>query len=174
MKNIKITSIKKSLLSLSLAGVMLVTTGCIKRDEKGIPLRYPIGSEYNEVENYYTYGVRNNEATKLYKAENVYILFNKENYEVEEYIYHVNWLGGVELYDLESEEMLVYSSGIATVYNEDYYNYIRENNYQVSLREVSNSVEGVEIKEYYSLDEIKELEPEILNALKIINELKNK
>lgn len=174
MKNIKITSIKKSLITLTLAGVMLVTTGCIKRDENGVPVRYPIGNEYNEVENYYTYGVRNNEATKLYKSENVYILFNKENYEAEEYLYHSNWLGGVELYDLESEEMLVYSSGIATVYNEDYYDYIRENNYQVSLREVSNYVEGVEIKEYYSLDEIKALEPEILKALKIINEANSK
>ena len=48
MKNIKITSIKKSLITLTLAGVMLVTTGCIKRDENGVPVRYPIGNEYNE------------------------------------------------------------------------------------------------------------------------------
>ena len=70
--------------------------------------------------------------------------------------------------------MLVYGDGINTAYNEDYYKYIRENNYQVCLTEVSDYVEGHTGKDYYSLDEIRELEPQIAEGLKIINSAKVK
>ena len=49
-----------------------------------------------------------------------------------------------------------------------------KNNYQVCLTEVSDYVEGHTGKEYYSLDEIKELEPQIAEGLKIINSAKVK
>ena len=49
-----------------------------------------------------------------------------------------------------------------------------ENNYQVCLTEVSDYVEGHTGKEYYSLDEIRELEPQIAEGLKIINSAKVK
>ena len=65
--------------------------------------------------------------------------------------------------------MIFYSDGINTMYNKEYYKYLIENNYQVCLTEVSDYVEGHISKEYYSLDEIKELEPQIVESLKIIN-----
>ena len=171
----KLIEIKKRLLALGLAGVMLGTTGCISRDENGVPKRVSISSEYSNVDDYYKYVMQNGEAVKLYNSANVYLLFNRETYEVSEYIYrnHVTWFGGVELYDLESEEMLVHSDGIIA-YNEGYYKYIIENNYQVCLTEVSDYVEGHTGKDYYSLDEIRELEPQIAESLKIINSAKVK
>ena len=70
--------------------------------------------------------------------------------------------------------MLAYCDGIATTYNEDFYKYLIENNYQVCLSDVANYIEGHVSKEYYSLDEIKTLEPQIEESLRIINEAKVK
>lgn len=68
-----------------------------------------------------------------------------------------------------------YNNGIDDItYNEDYYNYLINNNYVVSLANLSNYVEGIETKEYYTLEEIKELEPQILEGLKIIVNSKTK
>jgi len=173
----KLIEIKKRLLALGLAGVMIGTAGCASiKDENGIPKHVSISSEYSNVDDYYKYVMQNGEAVKLYNSANVYLLFDKETYEVSEYIYrdYVTWFGGVELYDLESEEMLVYGNGINTAYNKEYYKYIIENNYQVCLTAVSDYVEGHTGKDYYSLDEIRELEPQIAESLKIINSVKVK
>lgn len=176
----KLIEIKKRLLALGLAGVMLGTAGCTSnKDENGVPKHVTISSEYSNVDDYYKYVMQNGEAVKLYNSANVYLLFNKETYEVSEYIfYKKNILGGlgchVELYDLQNENMIVYSDGISTTYNEEYYKYIIENNYQVCLTEVSDYVEGHTGKDYYSLDEIRELEPQIAESLKIINSVKVK
>ena len=176
----KLIEIKKRLLALGLAGVMIGTAGCTSnKDENGVPKHVSISSEYSNVDDYYKYVMQNGEAVKLYNSANVYLLFNKETYEVSEYIYYRrNILGGlgshVELYDLPNENMIVYSDGISTTYNEEYYKYLIENNYQVCLTEASDYVEGHTGKEYYSLDEIKELEPQIAESLKIINSAKVK
>ena len=176
----KLIEIKKRLLALGLAGVMIGTAGCTSnKDENGVPKHVSISSEYSNIDDYYKYVMQNGEAVKLYNSANVYLLFNKETYEVSEYIYYRrNILGGlgshVELYDLPNENMIVYSDGISTTYNEEYYKYLMENNYQVCLTEASDYVERHTGKEYYSLDEIKELEPQIAESLKIINSAKVK
>ena len=172
----KLIEIKRRLLALGLAGVMLGTAGCTSnKDENGVPKHRSISSEYSNIDNYYKYAMQNGEAVKLYKAENIYLLFDKETYDAEEYIFDtVLWIYGGQLYDLESEEMLVYSNGIGLAYNEEYYNYLEENNYQVCLKDVSDYVEGHVGKEYYSLDEIRELEQRIAESLKIINSFKVK
>ncbi len=176
----KLIEIKKRLLALGLASVMLGTAGCTSnKDENGVPKHVTISSEYSNVDDYYKYVMQNGEAVKLYNSANVYLFFNKETYEVSEYIfYKKNILGGlgchVELYDLQNENIIVYSDGISTTYNEEYYKYIIENNYQVCLTEVSDYVEGHTGKDYYSLDEIRELEPQIAESLKIINSAKVK
>lgn len=172
----KLIEIKRRLLALGLAGVMLGTAGCTSnKDENGVPKHCSISSEYSNIDNYYKYAMQNGEAVKLYKAENIYLLFDKETYDAEEYIFDtVLWIYGGQLYDLESEEMLVYSSGIGLAYNKEYYNYLKDNNYEVCLKDVSDYVEGHVGKEYYSLDEIRELEHRIAESLKIINSAKVK
>lgn len=180
MNKNKLIEIKKSLLTLGLASVMLGITGCSNnKDENGVPKLVSISSEYSNIDNYYKYAIQNGKAVKLYNSSNVYLLFNKETYEVSEYIYYGrDVLGGlgshVELYDLPSESMLVYDNGINMVYNKEYYNYIIKNNYQVCLTETCDYIEGHNSKEYYSLDEIRKLEPQITESLKIINSTKVK
>lgn len=176
MNKNKLIELKKRLLALGLAGVIIGTAGCSNnKDENAVPEHYPIPSEYSNVDDYYKYIVRGKTATKLYKAENVYLLFDKETYTAEEYIFDtVHGEYGGQLYDLETEELIMYSSGISYMYNEEYNNYLIENNYHVCLKDVCDYVEGHTGKDYYSLDEIKELEPQIAESLKIINSAKVK
>lgn len=175
MEKEQLNTLKKKLLALGLATTMFGVTGCAKIDEDGIPKRQPISAEYSQVEDYYKYVIQSGEAVKLYKAENVYLMFNKETYEPEEYIYDtVLWDLGGQLYDLESEELLVYSSGIIDTYNEEYYNYLKDNNYSMCLADICDYVENHTLKDYYSLDEIKKLEPLIADSLKLINSVKEK
>lgn len=180
MNKDKLVQIKRRLLALGLAGIMFGTTGCTNnQNENEESKSMIISSEYSNIENYYKYVVKNGEAVKLYNSQNVYLLYDKESYVVTEYIYYMkNILGGlgtyVELYDLLSEQMIVYCNGIATTYNEeDYYNIV-ESTYQVCLAEANDYVEGHNSKEYYSLDEIRELEPQIRESLKLINKVKTK
>lgn len=174
----KLLQIKKRLLALGLVGVMMGTTGCTNtNNENGEPKRYAISQDYYNFDEYYKYAIQNGEPVKLYNSQNVYLLYNKDTYEVNEYIYHdyiINFFKSVELYDLETEEMLAYTNGIATKYNGEFYSYLIQNNYQVCLNEVSDYVEGHAVKDYYTLEEIKELEPLVRESLKIINEAKTK
>ncbi len=172
----KLIQMKKRLLATGLASITLVTTGCeAKKDENGVPLREAIPQEYYDIDDFYKYVVQGGKAVKLYNSKNVYLFFNKETYEVNEILFNtIFWIFGGEMYDLETEELLVYNSGIATDYNEEYFKYLIENNYQVCLNEVGNYVEGHIAKDYYSLDEIRELEPQIEKSLRIINEEKAK
>ena len=82
----KLIEIKKRLLALGLAGVMLGTAGCTSnKDENGVPKHVSISSEYSNVDDYYKYVMQNGEAVKLYNSANVYLLFNKETYEVSDF-----------------------------------------------------------------------------------------
>lgn len=172
----KLIELKKRLLALGLTGVMFGTTGCsINKEFNEVPKRNSISSEYSNVDDYYKYIIQKGKTLKVYKAENVYLLFNKGTYDVEEYIYDtVNECYGCQLYDLESEELLVYSSGVSYTYNEKYNNYLIMNNYKVCLKDAIDYVDGLIAKDYYSLDEIKEFEPKIAEKLKTIKSVKVK
>ena len=175
----RLKELKKRLLALGMAGVMIGTSGCSSVDENGVPKRSNIPGKYSKVEDYYKYAVKDGKVEKLYNGKNVYLLYDKENYDVEEYLYRNKLsLGGfiqeLELYDLETEEMLVYNDGIAYPYNEEYYSYIRENNYQICLDDISDYIENYDNKEFYNLNEIKELEPKIKEGLMKINGVKEK
>lgn len=151
---------------------MFGTTGCANKDKE--PSRSTIPSEYSHPEEFYKYAVVDGQAIKLYDSSSIYLLYDKETYEVDEYLFknQFTFLGdeyGGELYDLENEELLAYSNGIASSYNKEYYNYLMENNYLVILSNLSDYVDDCNIEEYYSLEEIRELEPQIAQGLKLIN-----
>ena len=153
--------------------------GCSEDTKDKETLRVPIPKEFSHPEDFYKYDIVNNKAQKLYNSSNVYLAFNKETYEVEEYLFSTQFTlldmnFGLELYSLEDEELLAYGNGITEPYNGDYFDSIVENNYTICLNEVGNYIENFEIKEYYSLEEIIELEPLVLNGLKLINEEKSK
>ena len=66
--------------------------------------------------------------------------------------------------------MIAYDNGLGTYYNLDLYDSIRENNYQVCLNEIEDYIDDEELKAYYSLEEIRNLEPKILSELKSKND----
>ena len=182
MKKNKLIELKKRMLALSLAGIMIGTTGCAKKDENGIPSHSEIPLMYSNVEDYYKYVIKNGEAVKLYCSKNVYIFFNKETYEPSEYIYQSYYGSKIEqeffsgeMYDLESEEMIAFcEKGALFPYNKEYHSYLINNNYIINLANASDYIENYITKDYYSLDEIKELEPLFAESLKLINEAKQK
>ena len=85
MNKNNLIEIKKKLLALGLAGVMLGTAGCASnkdegnKDENGVPKLFSISTKYSNVDEYYKYVIQNGQAVKLYNSANVYLLFNKEN-----------------------------------------------------------------------------------------------
>lgn len=180
MNKNKLIEFKKRLLAMKLDDVKVGTAGySVDKIVDGIPTPVPIFSKYSNVESYYKYVIQNGKAEKLYNSSNVYLLFNKETYEVTEYIFSSKKvLGGlgtrVELYDLLSENMLAYFDGVTITYNKEYYKYLIENNYQVCLKDANHYIEGHFSKKYYSFDEIKEIESQIADSLKIINSAKTK
>ena len=175
-EKINVKYVKRGALALCLAGALLFTAGCDElRERETNPA--PISKEYSNPSKFYKFIVQNGEAVKIYKSKNIYLLFNKNDYKLTEVIYGsmFEFLGtnyGAEIYDLESETLLAYSDGIATSYNDSYAENLIRNNYHVCLSNVNDYVEGEPAKEYFTLDEIRELEPKILESLKIINEAK--
>ena len=89
---------------------MIGTSACgTTKKANGVPKRVSIPTKYSHVEDYYKYGVRDGKATQLYNSENIYLLYDKKTYSVEEYLYYGrDILGGLgrsgELYDLETEK----------------------------------------------------------------------
>ena len=176
----ELRKLKKKLITIGVLGVMVGTSGCKNVDENGVPVIKSIPKTYNSFNKYVEDIVRDFEVHKICKTENVYLLYDKETFEVKEYIFNnifelFSKKYGIELYDIDSEELICYNNGIDDiVYNEDYYKYLIDNNYIVSLANLSNYIEDIEVKEYYTLDEIRELEPQILESLKIIINSKTK
>ena len=179
MKRITVKEVKKGLLALVVVPVMLLTSGCEltekKLDAKGYPVRFSIPDRYNYVDRYYDYAVRDGKKERIYKAENVFVLFDKGTGETMELLYNEDFFS-VEVYDLVTLEMLVNGDCIGgmNTYNEDYYDAIRERNYQVHLSDAGKLIEGHQDKEYYTLDEIRAIEPELLNGYKVLNGIKAK
>ena len=169
--------LKSKVLSLALA-TALGTTGCgnVQKNVDGIAV-VEIPSDYSHPEKFYKYVVQGSEAIKKYDSNNVYLYFDKETYEVKEFLfaYRFSFLGdgyGGEFYELPSEELVAYSDGIQTSFNKKYYSYITDNNYEIHLTDIEDYIEGISLNDYYSLDEIRELEPQLVEALKLINEEK--
>ncbi|MBR3660434.1 MAG: hypothetical protein IKN63_00830 [Bacilli bacterium] len=114
MNKDKLRQARKRLIALGILGVMMETSGCGKNNPNEVPSISPISSEYYDFNKFYKYAVRKEKAVKLYKGENIYLLYNKEDYSVNEYIFAniVNKFGG-ELYDLETEKLLCYGNVVS-------------------------------------------------------------
>lgn len=190
MEKSKSNNRNKRLLALCAAGLMVGTaTGCTNQlevsNENEVPTIEDIPSSYSDINDFYKYAIKNGEAVKIYNSKYVYLFFNKETYEASEYIYkaetYVDLFGTgnkkplyYELYDLLSEEMVAYRCILIDDKNSDYYDYLIDNNYLVCLANAGDYIEGFTPKRNYTIDEIRELEPQIAEGLKIINSVKIK
>ena len=168
----KLKEIKKELLALGIVSIMI---GFGYNNSKEVKNNIKVPSKYSKIDNYYKYQIIDNKNTKLYNSKNIYLFFDKETFLVSEFIYNgATYFKGIALYDLESEEMLSYGDNLITNYNLEYFHSLLENSYQVSLNNIGNYIEGYIPKDYYTLDEIKELEIIIKEKLKNINSFKIK
>lgn len=121
MNKKELSKLKGSLLALGMAGVILGTSGCGDNGDNEIT-REEVPSEYYNFDKYCKYVIKDGEALQLYNSQNIMLFYNKETYDVKEYIYNreEKFLGTAsELYNLVTEEMLEYSDGIAIGYNKE-------------------------------------------------------
>lgn len=174
-----IKKVNKKALSLIMAGITLITiptfTSCVKKNEDGI---YVFGTEINQFNKYKKTRIKNGKPVTVYPSQNISIAYDKNNFSPKEYIYdffHNPFPYGV-IYDLEEENLLLELTFLNVFFSDDRNKYDKfiENNYIVNLRDIENYIEGTELKEYYTLDEIHKLEPKILESLKLMIDYEQK
>lgn len=155
--------LRKKLLALGLASIMIGTTGC-NNAKSEIPDIRPIENDDDNFGDFYQFSIKKDKVTKEYKSENIYITFNKETNETDEIVYHLRKKDLVtRIFDLETENLLYYSNGISPLQSE-YLEYLLNNNILIHLPSIDNYIDE-DVKECYSLDEIKMLETRLVDKL---------
>lgn len=172
MAKSKLKEITKRGFSLVTAAFTVVTlSGCVEVPEDYPEEYYYIGQETNHFDDFNKTIIRNGEAVTVYSGKNIFVAVNKEAFDVKEYIYTYTSLTA-QIYDLSTEYLVVGANVFSSPYDSDVSNWdiLNENNYLVFFKEISDYLEDEEVRDWYSIDEIKELEPRIIESLKLINE----
>jgi len=172
----KLNDLRKRGISLLTAAFTVVSlSGCATVPEDYPEEYYYIDQVTNEFDNFTKTIIRNGEPVTVYSGKNIALAFDKETFDVKEYIYKQSSLSG-QIYDLSTGYVLVdvYKFSFASRTDEKNYNKLKEENYIVEFVNISDYIEDAELKEWYSLEEIKELESRVLESLKIINEYESK
>lgn len=171
---------KIRLYSFILASVIGITSlsGCNKKkNEESEPVKYVFSRDiasYN-FDNYVDFKIEDGNAVCYYKGENIYLAINKETNEITEYICDYGWSSFFEreildAYEIPSGDMIITKS--AANDGLTYYNYLKETCDFIGFIDIGSYVEGETCKEWYTLDEIKEFEPLILDGHLKIRDLK--
>mgnify|MGYP003308965279 CR=1 FL=1 len=172
----KFNDLRKRGISLLTAAFTVVSlSGCVEVPEDYPEEYYYIGQESNHFVDFHKKVIRNGEAVTVYSGKNVFLAFDKETYDVKEYVYTYTTLTA-QIYDLSTGYLVVGANAFSSPYEDGVsnWNILEKENYLVFFKEISDYIEDEELKEWYSLDEIKELEPRIIESLKIINEYESK
>ena len=181
MKNLKINDKKiKDIFKRGIAlSTMVFTLSTISGCTTETPSDYPnefiyISQEFNEFNEYSKSIIKEGIPTTAYKGENLAVAINKETYEVKEYIFREGSISG-EIYDLNTGYLIVDVFILTTPNDASIKNnrVILDNNYVVEFRNINDYIEGHNLQEYYTLEEIKNLEPHIIESVKKINEFEN-
>ena len=136
---------------------------CPTNDEKpNIPSRY---YGFND---YVTYKIVDGEKVKSFSSENIGLMIDKESHELKWYIFRGGLLG--EVYELETGDMV---ACVKVDYRETAYNKtLLSKSYTFDMVDINNYLEGVTLKDSYTIDELKELEDELKEAVLIMNDVK--
>jgi hypothetical protein len=152
--------------------------------EDGLPLRIAQNDYANGYEEpfsrCYEYAVVNGEAVRMYKTDCIYFLVNNETKEIGEYVFfnamdYGNKTIGIELFDLNTEELLVFEKQIPDIFEDRfesqvYYDYLINNFSWIPLTKAPNYIDGgMEVKDSYTKEEIEEIKNQVLRGYKIIN-----
>ena len=178
MKNLKVNEnklrkvLKKSIVLTNIVFTLTSVSACTSQVPEDWPDEFSyISQEDNNFEDYTKTVIKDGHPTVVYKGKNIAVAINKETYEVDEYIF---WEGAIsgKIFDLKTGYLIVDVS-IATVYGDTNIknnDIILDNCYIVEFRNIGDYIEGEELKEYYTLEEIHNLEPSLVEAVKKINE----
>lgn len=182
MKNIKLNEkklnevIKKGVILTNVFFTLTSVSACSSQKPTDWPTDfYYVSQEDNNFKDFTKTIIKNGEPTTVYYGSNIAIAINKETYEVDEYIFYKSSISG-KIFDLKTEYLIVDIS-ITTTFNNinvKNNNIILDNCYVVEFKDISDYIEGETLKEYYTLEEIKKLEPEIVESVKKINEYNKK
>lgn len=182
MKNLKINDkkikevFKRSIALTAMMFTLATVSGCAEKQPADWPNEFQyISQENNDFEKYTSTIIKNGQPIKVYKGENIAVAINKETYEVKEYIYRIGTISG-EIYDLDTGYMIADVFLTAQPWEPSVKNneVILDNYYVVDFVDINNYVEGHNLQEYYTLNEIRNLEPTIVESVKKINEYENK
>ena len=106
-----------------------------------------------------------------YRGENIFLAIDKQTNEISRYISNEKTFKN-EVYNLETGEFVYLSAFGIDDYGKDNYNNLFENYDIVYFHEINDYIENEFCKDWYTYDEIKELEPQILDAVIKIREAK--
>lgn len=181
MKNLKINDkkikevFKRGISLTAMVFTLTTVSGCAE-----IPADWPnefnyISQDYNDFKYFNSLVIKEGEAISLYKGEYIAVAINKETYEVKEYIFYTNILRG-EIYDLNTGYIISMPNLISGPWDPSIENRdaIFDNCYVVEFVDISNYVEGHELQENYTLEEIRNLEPTIVESIKKMIECKKR
>jgi len=161
---------KTRICAAAVATIMTFSLAGCSKDTVSTELEKPsISSEYNKYDKYVKFRMIDGVPTRCYRGSNISITINKETNEIDEYIYNKGSLI-YEVYELPTGDMIAYTDTIITAYGLDYLNNIIRNSNVVDFVDIDCYVEGETCKEWYTMEEIKELEPKILESVLKIRE----
>jgi len=156
---------KKGITLIALTTTLTILPGCTK-----IPENWPEGFEYIDQENnsfddYHKTIIKDGTPVEVYKGENISLAIDKKTFEAKKYIYDMGLVS--EIYDFDTGYRLV-SIVLLSVDGKENSEKIIENNYVVDFTNISDYVESETLKEYYTIEEIEELEPKIIESIKLM------
>lgn len=128
-----------------------------------------ISQEGNTFNEYCKKIIVDGEEVLVYRGFNVFLTIDEKTYEVKEYIYNKGAVTD-KVYDLATGYMLVDGTLISFPEDEEVINWdkIIEGNHIFDFAYIDDYLENPEYKEWYTLEEIKELEQVIVDALKVL------
>ena len=171
----------KTALAFVVAGSMAVLGGCSSNGNTGAPTRQQVSSIFSRANECSYYYIEDQSAIKMFNTDNVYLMYDKETYAVKEILHSSavtkNGVNLGEVLYLPNDEIIsVYYDGDPDyTQNYGYRRYLFENNYVIPLGDAWQYIDGgMEMKDSYSLGEIRAMEPGIEKGLRIINDEKAK
>ena len=77
----------KTALTVMVAGSIALLSGCSNVDSTGAPARQKVSSIFSRVNDCCYYYIEDQTAIKMFNTDNVYLMYDKETYEVKEVLH---------------------------------------------------------------------------------------
>lgn len=150
------------LYSLALAGVITITS--LGVNSNNLYKSY-INKKYNDFKKFVRIRIVNTKLTDCYNVNNITIFIDNNTLRMNEYIYYEDESIN-KLFELNSKDLIYYNDLTNNIeYGKREYQELLENSTVVSFNELDKYMDEYSIKQWYSLDDIKEIENYLLETL---------